>query len=471
MGIKGFNPFIKEKCCSAFVNLPYSYFKGKRVAWDSDNVFRKLMSRAHKDVVNKTDVAIEEPDREEIVELWLEYCRGEIFRWLEFGSTPLFIFDGDYIDEKSETQKKRRADKRKRIKEAEDLKGKIQELDELERTVEMITSLRKKMHHLGYISSDEKEVLMGILSACGFPVLIATEEGEKLCAMLCIEGKVDAVYSRDTDVVAMGCPLVIREDGGWAYDAVAERNVQIVKCTVFKPILPALEMEYKSFLDLCIMSGCDFNVNIPKCAIKTAYKLLIKHNIIEDIPSETLLRYFRAKKIPEKYKSITEITEVHTKVLNHVRCREIFCYQPSEDVCQECLVLDVNRDLSESRDMLGLYNAAHWLGELNMIYKTLPEPSTVCIERRPCYIKSRVKLNIVREDNGIAAQEVDEIEKILNSKKVSKPSPKHIKPRSVKSMNMRQLQKYREKNQKETPIIQMRDNSTAKPRVKLNILP
>ncbi len=52
MGIKSLNPFLKEKCPEAFKDLPYSYFRGKRVAVDSDNVLRKLMSRAHKEVVN-----------------------------------------------------------------------------------------------------------------------------------------------------------------------------------------------------------------------------------------------------------------------------------------------------------------------------------------------------------------------------------------------------------------------------------
>ena len=57
MGISSLNPFLREKCPEAFKDLPYSYFRGKRVAVDSDNVLRKLMSRSHKEIVNKTDVS------------------------------------------------------------------------------------------------------------------------------------------------------------------------------------------------------------------------------------------------------------------------------------------------------------------------------------------------------------------------------------------------------------------------------
>ena len=53
MGIKGFNPFLRKKCPGAYVDIPLSNFKGKKIALDSDNVFYKFMSRAHKEIVNK----------------------------------------------------------------------------------------------------------------------------------------------------------------------------------------------------------------------------------------------------------------------------------------------------------------------------------------------------------------------------------------------------------------------------------
>ena len=157
MTIKGLNPFLKRQCPNAFIELPNTYFRGKRIAIDSDNVLHKFMSRSHKEIVDKTDVSIMEPDRDEIIKRWIYHTKNFIFELLRVGATPIFVFDGKYIDEKSETQEKRKADKKKLIDEAEAMKMKIMEVDELERTPDMIKALRKKMHHLGFLHSDEKQ--------------------------------------------------------------------------------------------------------------------------------------------------------------------------------------------------------------------------------------------------------------------------------------------------------------------------
>ena len=323
MGINNLSQFLKKKCSEAFRDIPYSFFKGKRIAVDSDFVLMKLMSRAHKEIVNQTNVCAEEPDRKLIIERWIFHLKEDIIKFLKYGITLIFVFDGAYIDEKSETQLKRRADKKKRVDEAAELKRKILETDELERTPQMITDLRKKMHHLGTIKSEEKDLISNILSTIGFPVLYATGEGEKLCAMLTIEGIVAATYSKDSDVVAMGCPLSFGEEAGWIYNSVAQRTEMSLKCIDFKPILGALKMEYETFLDLCIMSGCDFNSNISGKGVGRSYDLLLKHKNIDNLP--------------ESYKDKKEI-------LNHVRCREIFSREKSQDICQSEIKLDINRN-------------------------------------------------------------------------------------------------------------------------------
>lgn len=429
MGIEGFNPFIKQKCPEAFINLPYSFFKGKRVAWDGDNIFRKLMARAHKEIVYKTDVCSQELNRDQIVETWLKHCKYEIFKWLNFGITPVFIFDGQYIDAKSATQEKRRKERRKRTQRAKDYKDYVYSLDALERTPQMLQELRKNMAYLGTIKSEEKDLLMGIIEAAGLPLLIATEEGEKLAAMLCVEGKVDGVYTMDTDVMVMGCPLKITEDGGYAYNPNSGRTEQILSCMRFKPILSALNMSYESFVDLCIMAGCDFNGNIKRCAIKTAYKILSKCDNIENLP----LKY------AEK-----------SEILNHHQCRDIFKIENAYNICQGDLILDVNRDLSDVRDRLEMFNAADWIPLLQQVYKFLPKPSNVCISKKPSYKKSSLKLNIVKKENKQEKTEtelVDEIENILNTKNylpLSQPSPKKDKKKNpVKSLSFKQLENYK----------------------------
>lgn len=370
MGIKSMLQFLRKKCPEAFKDLPYSFFSGKRVAIDSNNVLIKLMSRAHKEVINQTDVCIHEPDRKLIVERWHEHIKEEIVTFMSFGITPIFVFDGAYIDEKGPTQKKRRDEKAKRVREAEEMKKKVLEMDELERTPQMITDLRKKMHHLGTVSKEEWQNIREILSSLGFPVLQATGEAEKLCAMLCIEGKVSSVLSTDSDLVALGCPLSCSGLAGWIYNPESKKTEMSLKCTFFKPILAALEIEYSTFLDLCIMSGCDFNDNIPRLGVATAYKILKKCESIENLPA--------------KYDDKKEI-------LNHVRGREIFKRENSKDICLGEIVLNL-RGISSNQSTNNL-NA--WIETLAPYYENFPKPSDVYVEKIPSLKTSLVKMKII----------------------------------------------------------------------------
>lgn len=397
MGIKSLNVFLREKCPEAFRDVPYSYFKGKRVAVDSDNVLRKLMSRAHKEIVNITDVCSKEPDRNQIVDRWMSHIKDEIVKFMKYGITLIFIFDGKYIDEKSATQLKRRAEKEKRVKDADDMKRKLSEIDELERTPQMVTELRKKMHHLGTITPDEKQNVTQFLKDLGFPVLIATEEGEKLCSMLCIEGKVDAVYSRDTDIVAMGCPLSFSEEAGWVYNKEKQRTELSVKCTVFKPILSTLEIDYHTFVDLCIMAGCDFNNNIFRLGVGTAYKLLKKCESIDNLP--------------EKYDKT---------ILNHERCRQIFGKQVSDEICQSEVCLNLDLDKMKKTD---------W-EEIIPLCDNFPIPSNMFIEKTPSLSSSRICLKIINNVN------IEEIPK-------QKASPPQVTQKMINSLAFQQLQRFK----------------------------
>ena len=443
MGIKNLNQFLREKCPEAFKDIPYSFFKGKRVAVDSDNVLRKLMARAHKEIVNQTDVCTKEPDRQQILERWLYHIREEINKFLKHGITLIFVFDGSYIDEKSETQLKRREAKQKMVDSALEMKQKVLEVDELERTPQMITDLRKKMHHLGNVLPEEKELVCKILKSLGFPILFATEEGEKLCAMLCIEGMVDAVYSKDSDVTAMGCPLSFNDEAGWVYNEESGRTEMSVKSVLFKNILSSLEMEYSTFLDLCIMSGCDFNSNIRLLGVKKAYKLLLDCKSIDNLP--------------EKYNDKKEI-------LNHVRCREIFSRQKAKDICKSELVLNINKNIDE--EVLRENELESWVTEVKEYYKDFPKPSNIFIQKIPSQSSSRIKLKVVSKNmnnevskdmnNEVSKDMNNEVSKDMNNevkneeKKIPEQvaSPKKLKQKTIQDLNNRQLERLREKMEK-----------------------
>lgn len=378
MTIKGLLPFLRDNCPGAFIELEKSKFRGSRVAIDADNILHKFMSTAHRDVVNSTDVCTTEPDRDEIIKKWLIRIKKFVLDLLHNGTIPLFIFDGDKrAVAKTKTRAKRRESKQKQIDKMEELKAKILKLDLLERTPDMTTELRKKMQNLGFVCKEDKEIAMAVLSGIGIPVMKATGEAEKLCAMLCIEGKVAAVYSNDSDLVAFGCPLTISGVEGYSYNPVSGFSEETYKCYLFKPVLASLNMDYKTFLDLCIMSGCDFNDNIFRVGIKTSFKILKECKSIDDLP--------------EKYTD-------RVKCLKHLLCRNILGSNTSEEVCEDELILNINTDLSDSRDRLEVYNVEDWITDFAPLYKNIRHPSNNFIVRKPSLNRSKVRLRITNSN-------------------------------------------------------------------------
>jgi len=399
MGIKGLNAFLRKECPEAFITLPYSYFYGKRIAIDSDNLLMKLMSRAQKEIVDKTDVATKEPDREEVIEKWIYHIKNFITDWLKNGAHPIFVFDGKHLQEKSMTQKKRKKEKTKRKNQYELMKNKISMIDELERTPDMINTLRKLLNSLGSVYKDDKEMIKELLIAAGIPVITAKADAERLCAMLCIEGKVSGVYSRDTDLIAYGCPLIINEEAGFSYNSKKEKIEPSVKCTVFKPVLSKLKLEYNSFLDLCIMAGCDYNDNIPHLGIGKSYNILKEYKTIDNLPEKYHIKSKCVRKDHENCLRINQDFQDQTKCLNHVKCRDIFKHVKCNIVSETKIILNIDKNLS--RDKLEFFNIDHWIDELLPLYNNLPEPKDIYIRRNPSLAHSLIKLKIVNCDNKI----------------------------------------------------------------------
>jgi 5'-3' exonuclease len=152
-----------------------------------------------------------------------------------------------------------------------------------------LEKVKKQVVNIDYSDFPLTKQLFDII---GVPYFNAILEAETTCSHLCLSGVVDGVLSEDTDVLAYGTPLFLTK-----INTSAETCV-IVK---IKDILESLELTYLQFKDLCIMSGCDYNKNIPRVGSQTSYKLLTEHGSIDNLP--------------EKF---------DISILNHKRSRELF---------------------------------------------------------------------------------------------------------------------------------------------------
>ena len=308
MGIKGINPLLKRHAPDAFFTIPIPLLSGKRIAIDGNNWMYTNMAIARKKVVNRTDVAVQEPNVQEIRREWFLSVLNFVIGWLSYNITPVFVFDGRHPPEKDDTKSKRRD---ARVATRAKIDALYQQLhgDILERPANIVEELRKELRNYNFISHEDFELFKMVMKGIGIPCLQATGDGEQLCSSLCVEGKVAAVFSVDTDNLVYGCPLVITGySETCSYDEYGNR-VAHLDCVRLDRILEGLKISHSMFVDLCIMSGCDFNTNMPGYAAIKSFTLLQKHGSIDDLPRN-----------------------LNTECLKHTRCREIFSYSPSEQL-------------------------------------------------------------------------------------------------------------------------------------------
>ena len=292
MGIKGLSKYIKTNIPQCVVKLGLAQFTGTRIAIDGNGVGYRVMSRAINKLIGKASTPVP-LSRSTLRQSWLdEYCYylDELVRK---DITPVVVLDGTSPPEKLCCQNARitgRSSQHTRLEQA---------IAALDGTAASREQYRKAFASAFHVSSEDYVVLERTLKRLGVPCIRAPGEGEALCAALCLEQRVVAVISTDTDLLAMGCPVVITEVTRNEFTA---WRLQL--------ILDALSLDQTEFRDWCIMCGCDFNTNIPKTAIVRSLALIKKYHSIEAAVEQAKLQ--------------------GADCLAHDRCRELLSYQPSQ---------------------------------------------------------------------------------------------------------------------------------------------
>lgn len=308
MGIKSLSKFLKEKYPELYEYIHLSEYAYKRVA----------------------------------IDMSLYMCRFKTAYWNEkiYGANPwvgafirlieclrkneihcVFIFDSGFTKDKEDERKQRADDRAKRelrisvLEEAIDAyhssgqilpallefqeKRGLSKPSLLRNTVSinikaiegMVEKMRGQMVSITKADFDLCRKLFDILNV---PYFNAPIEAETMCSDLCIRGKVDAVLSEDTDVLAYGAPFFLTD---------IDVKEETCKRVDYNKLLSALNFTHEQFLDFCIMCGTDYNDNIPRVGPAKAFALITEHKSIEGVGKATVF---------------------DTSILNHTRVRELF---------------------------------------------------------------------------------------------------------------------------------------------------
>lgn len=382
MGIKGINNLIKRYAANAYFAMPISSLSGKRIAIDGHYWMYSNMATARKKVINRTDVSIQEPSIQEIRREWFLCAINFIVTWLTHNITPVFVFDGEHLTEKDNTKAKR---KDTRLTSKAKIDAIYQQLNDklIEPSPGVIEELRKELRNYNNISSEDFELFKMVIKGIGIPCLQAKGDGEQLCSSLCVEGYTAAVYSVDTDNLVYGCPLLVTGfSDSCTYDKHGDKVINL-DCVRLDYVLQGMGITHSFFVDLCIMSGCDFNTNIPGYAAIKAFKLLQQYNSIDNLPNS-----------------------FNITCLNHIRCREIFTFVPTEQLLgdpEEPFELNVNKEsMLTARDYLNMVGISGQIDRLILLYTIVGVPSNGHVESLnltpvPHYTppKRKIYLNIV----------------------------------------------------------------------------
>ena len=373
MGIDGLNPFLNETMHRPRTReVPLVNFYGQIIAIDGHNRAYSNFMVANKVVANYTNVGSQDIDRNAVLQKWYYSTLETVCLFLSHGVTPVFIFDGEHLPEKVDTQDKRKEAKRKDHEEIEQLKEILRNASPFDRDAKKIDRLKQLLARSNYIAKDEMKKVMDLLLGIGIPVLQAKGEGEQLCASLAKEGLVSAVYSEDTDNLVYGCPLMITSVSDSYYVEEKNRSFRKVTCVLLTDILEDLNWNQAKFIDFCITLSCDFNIRIKGLGPKTAYKLIQEHGCIEEYP--------------ERY----DLT-----CLRYKRCREIFQHIPPIHIIEgdelpvtnEALQVDKQLFFTQGSDNLVEYSADNYTKRLWNLFSVLPEKA---VGKLPNFPKRRI---------------------------------------------------------------------------------
>jgi 5'-3' exonuclease len=243
MGILNLNSFLKEKVPEAFFKLPLDALRGRRIAIDAANWMYANMHVLKSKIIDEIDLVLMAEEMEHPVidplvirKRFVETVIRFVQRMLGKGVTPVFVFEGTHPEEKSETKSKRAEKVTAAGDMLKELWAKFRAQSILDRSPALILEIKKLLKAELFVSVADILALRRVLSILRIPSLQATGDAEKLCSMLCIEGKVGAVFSADSDNLAYGCPLLLTR---YSVDSSYERgrNLYTLDCVRIDRVL------------------------------------------------------------------------------------------------------------------------------------------------------------------------------------------------------------------------------------------
>jgi len=169
------------------------------------------------------------------------------------------------------------------------------ELDpETNDTLDQLNKVQQKLNYMT-ISKNYRNECKYLLKLLGIPFIHATEDAEAFCVTLFKKGIVDYVYTEDTDIIPYFIATINNLEIDKPIKILRKGYFSMVTVIDVREILKKMNLEPPGFIDMCILSGCDFCTSIPKIGPVKAYTYMLKYKSIESLEAGGLI-------LPENFK-------------------------------------------------------------------------------------------------------------------------------------------------------------------------
>ncbi|XP_042437005.1 flap endonuclease 1-A-like isoform X3 [Zingiber officinale] len=260
MGIKGLTKLLADHAPKAIKEQKFENYFGQKIAIDASmSIYQFLI------VARRTGMETLTNQNGKITS-HLQWILNRTIRFLEAGIKPVYVFDGQPPELKKQGLAKRYS---KREDATKDLNTTVETGD--------LQGIEKYSKRTIKVTKQHNEDCKRLLRLMGVPTIEAPCEAEAQCAALCKSDKAYAVASEDMDSLTYGAPRFLRQ----IMDP-SSKKTPVMEFEVSK-VLEELELTMDQFIDLCILSGCDYCDSIKGIGGQTALKFIRQHSCIENI--------------------------------------------------------------------------------------------------------------------------------------------------------------------------------------------
>ncbi|OQR83792.1 exonuclease 1 [Achlya hypogyna] len=192
---------------------------------------------------------------------YINYFMERVDHLLTCGIIPYIVFDGGYLPMKKLKEEERRSGREKhRTAGLQHLENKNYEA--ARQCFVKAVDVSPYMAHRVIQSLKKRKV----------QYVVAPYEADAQMAYLARAGLVDAVISEDSDCLPFGCPTVLfKMDNTGHVDEIRLADLAKNKALSF------VGFNDDMFLDMCILSGCDYVASIPGLGVKKSHGLLQRY--------------------------------------------------------------------------------------------------------------------------------------------------------------------------------------------------